>query len=167
METLSNAIDRVCRAILLGMASVVTVIVIAAVIARYAFNSSFPWSEEVSRALLTWLVFLGATSAYKNREMVAMEALRDSLPDKGVLVFRLISEIVLIAFLAALTYASIRLISLTSRQTFPVTGFPLWSAYIAMPVSAAILLYHSFVRCTNLCTGREQLRQHFSVEELP
>ena len=166
MESISDTIDRVSRGLLLVMASAVTVIVIAAVIARYVFNSSFPWSEELSRGLLTWLVFFGAASAYKNREMVAMESLRDSLSDRTLLIVRLICEAFTVLFLVALIFASYRLISLTSRQTYPVSGYPLWIAYAAMPVSALIMGFHSIVRFMKLRNGSEPLRQEFLVDEL-
>jgi TRAP-type C4-dicarboxylate transport system permease small subunit len=166
MESLGNAIDRVVRKILLVLMAVETVVVIAAVIARYVFNSSFPWSEEAARAILTWIVFLGASCALKGHELVAMESVRDTMSDRKLLAIRLLSDACVIVFLIFLSYASFRLISLTHRQVYPVTGYPLWIAYLAIPISSMLMIYHSLVRMIRLIRGQEPLRQEFVLEEV-
>jgi TRAP-type C4-dicarboxylate transport system permease small subunit len=165
MDRISDAIDKIARTFLFALAAVETVVIITSVVARYVFNSSFPWSEELARALLTWIVFLGASSALKANEMVAMESIRDQLSDGKLLVVRILTEVAVILFLFAVIYASWRLISLTSRQSFPVTGYPLWLAYVAIPISAAIMIFHLLVRIRGLAAGRVPLRQEFHMDE--
>ncbi|MBX3567462.1 MAG: TRAP transporter small permease [Rhizobiaceae bacterium] len=166
MDRISGAVDSVVRNLLFVFAAVETVVIIVAVVARYVFNNSFPWSEELARAILTWMVFLGASSALRANDLVAMESVRDGLSDRKVLVARIATDMLVLVFLVVLTYASWRLISLTSRQIFPVTGYPLWIAYSAIPVSCAIMILHLVVRIRGLVAGRVPLRQEFHVDEI-
>ncbi|MCD2183763.1 TRAP transporter small permease [Rhizobium sp. GN54] len=166
MEKISSGIDQVVRNLLFLFAAIETVIIITAVVARYVFNSSFPWSEELARAILTWMVFLGASSAVRANELVAMESVRDGWSDRKVLATRVVTDIFVMIFLVLVIYASWRLISLTSRQTYPVTGYPLWIAYSAIPVSCVLMILHLVVRIRGLIAGRVPLRQEFHVDEI-
>lgn len=65
---LDKLIDGYCRATgyLIGaMLAVMVVLVFGNVVMRYAFNSGFTVSEELSRWLFVWLTFLGAVIALR------------------------------------------------------------------------------------------------------
>ena len=49
---------------------------------RYGFGSGIPASEELSRLLFVWMVFIGATAAYPAGEHMAFTALVGALRDK-------------------------------------------------------------------------------------
>lgn len=49
------------------------------VVLRYGFGSSIPASEELSRLLFVWMVFIGATLAYPKGELMAFTMLIDAL----------------------------------------------------------------------------------------
>jgi C4-dicarboxylate transporter DctQ subunit len=163
LATVSTLLDRASRKVLLLLMSVETIIVIVAVIARYGFSSSFAWSDEVARAILTWIVLLGAASALKSNELVALLSIREAGSDGMVLGLRLLCEVVIIAFSMVMIYATIKLMGLTVRQTFPVTGWPVWSAYLALPVAGCLITLHSLSRCFDLLRGRESVRIEFEA----
>lgn len=54
------------------------------VVLRYGFGSSIPASEELSRLLFVWMVFIGATAAYPAGEHMAFTSLVALLRDKPV-----------------------------------------------------------------------------------
>lgn len=51
----------------------IVVIMTAQVIARYVFNASLIWAEELCRYILIWLTFLFIGMAYGRGELVAVE----------------------------------------------------------------------------------------------
>lgn len=66
---LERLIDGYCRAIgylIAAMLAVMVVLVFGNVVMRYAFNSGFTISEELSRWLFVWLTFLGAVVALRS-----------------------------------------------------------------------------------------------------
>ena len=66
---------------LLGM----VVCVFGNVVLRYGFNSGINATEELSRLLFVWMVFLGATAAYPVGQHMAFTSLVGALRDKPAL----------------------------------------------------------------------------------
>ena len=107
----------------------------------------------MARAILTWLVFLGASSALKNNEMAAMESIREKLPAGGARVVRVVNELVVIGLLACVVYATDELMSRTFRQSFPVTRIPMWTVYVAIPIGSLLMILHTIVRLARAASG--------------
>lgn len=63
--------------------AVMVVLVLGNVVLRYGFNSGISMSEEVSRWLFVWLVFLGAVVAIKERGHLGSDMLVSRLPVAG------------------------------------------------------------------------------------
>ncbi|MES2840591.1 MAG: TRAP transporter small permease subunit [Pseudomonadota bacterium] len=55
------------------------------VVLRYGFNSGINATEELSRLLFVWMVFLGATAAYPLGQHMAFTSLVGALRDKPAL----------------------------------------------------------------------------------
>lgn len=61
-------------------ALVAMLVVITLQIVFRVFFQALPWSEELSRYLLVWTTFLGATMAYRHGVHIAVTFLVNSLP---------------------------------------------------------------------------------------
>ena len=67
---LQTWIDRYCRllsVLMVACLALMVVLVFGNVVMRYAFNSGFTLSEELSRWLFVWMTFLGAVVALNER----------------------------------------------------------------------------------------------------
>jgi TRAP-type C4-dicarboxylate transport system permease small subunit len=78
-------------AIALCMA-VMLVLVFGNVVLRYAFNSGLTVSDELSRLLFVWMVFLGALAALFERRHLGVDTLVAHLSRRGRLVCFLLSN---------------------------------------------------------------------------
>ncbi|MEN9844094.1 MAG: 2,3-diketo-L-gulonate transporter small permease protein YiaM [Pseudomonadota bacterium] len=70
----SRAVSWPQRAVHIGMAACLAVMALAVfvnVVLRYGFGSGIAASEELSRLLFVWMVFIGATAAYPTGEHMA------------------------------------------------------------------------------------------------
>jgi TRAP-type C4-dicarboxylate transport system permease small subunit len=76
-QRLSNVLMGAC----LG---VMALAVFVNVVLRYGFGSGIAASEELSRLLFVWMVFIGATAAYPAGEHMAFTSLVGMLKDKPV-----------------------------------------------------------------------------------
>jgi gluconokinase len=63
---------------------VMAVAVFVNVVLRYGFGSGIAASEELSRLLFVWMVFIGATAAYPAGEHMAFTSLIGMLKDRPV-----------------------------------------------------------------------------------
>ena len=70
------------------------------VVLRYGFGSGIPASEELSRLLFVWMVFIGAAAAYPAGEHMAFTSLAGLLARKP-LAFKLLTAVIRVLVMAA------------------------------------------------------------------
>lgn len=68
-------LQRIANALMGACLGVMAVAVFVNVVLRYGFGSGIPASEELSRLLFVWMVFIGATVAYPHGEHMAFTSL--------------------------------------------------------------------------------------------
>lgn len=79
LDRLLTAYCRLLRAVMFIALLVMVAMVFGNVVLRYAFNSGIAVSEELSRWLFVWLVFLGAAVAVHEHGHMGSEFLVDRL----------------------------------------------------------------------------------------
>ena len=78
-----RACVRVLEILIVGCLAVMAVLVFGNVVLRYAFDSGIAVSEELSRLLFVWLIFLGAILASVQHAHIGFDALMQRLPVAG------------------------------------------------------------------------------------
>jgi len=63
MQRLIGGYCRLLEYVIAGLLALMVVLVFGNVVLRYVFNSGITMSEELSRWLFVWLIFLGAIIA--------------------------------------------------------------------------------------------------------
>ena len=71
----ASRFQRISNGLLAFCLGVMAVAVFVNVVLRYGFGSGLPASEELSRLLFVWMVFIGATAAYPAGEHMAFTSL--------------------------------------------------------------------------------------------
>lgn len=79
-ETTLSRADSVARLILLGCMTVMIVVVAGQVFMRYVLNSSFDWSDEVSRLAFVWSIFIAIPLGIREGAHVGIDLLTTRLP---------------------------------------------------------------------------------------
>ncbi|CAM3389835.1 TRAP transporter small permease [Polaromonas hydrogenivorans] len=75
IEAPKSRFQRISNLLLAICLGVMAVAVFVNVVLRYGFGSGVPASEELSRLLFVWMVFIGATAAYPAGEHMAFTSL--------------------------------------------------------------------------------------------
>ncbi|MDB5868546.1 MAG: Tripartite ATP-independent periplasmic transporter, DctQ component [Polaromonas sp.] len=75
IEAPKSRFQRISNGLLALCLGVMAVAVFVNVVLRYGFGSGVPASEELSRLLFVWMVFIGATAAYPAGEHMAFTSL--------------------------------------------------------------------------------------------
>ena len=81
-HTPASPFQKICNALMASCLAVMAIAVFINVVLRYGFGSGIPASEELSRLLFVWMVFIGATAAYPAGEHMAFTALVGALRDR-------------------------------------------------------------------------------------
>ncbi len=130
-------------------------VVTAQVVWRYVFNNSLVWTEELSRLLFTWIIFLGAALAVKEATHIRVTLLVDRLPPgvrRHLAAARLVLIAVFLAFLAAVGFQWVRM---NANARTPALGLPLnYVLYASLPVASVAGVYFAVRRAAAWFRGR-------------
>ena len=101
------------------------ILVFGNVILRYVFNSGITWSEEMSRYLFVYMVFLGAIGALKDNQHLGVDMLVKKLPQSIKRVVYVISNLLVLFVLYLVLDGSWKMTVLNMNSSAPATGLPL------------------------------------------
>ena len=105
------------------------------VFGRYIFSVGFPWTEELTRYAMIWMVFLGATWIIYNSEHVKITILEDIFKGKSRKALLIFQSIMGLIFVAAIFYFSIGQLQLAAKGRSANTGISNAMQYMVFPVS--------------------------------
>lgn len=140
------------RGLIASMIAALLLIMIVQIVARYAFNASLIWAEEICRYLLIWVSFLAAFAAMERGEIAAVTILQDKLPRKAGLLLAALCDFAGLALTGFLVVYGLRYAERIGSQPIPAFEFlfadlfgpgveapaTFW-VYLALPVGMALL----------------------------
>ena len=123
--------------------ALIVIVLTAEVIARYVFSSSFRWSEELSRFLFIWLIFIGASYAALKKSHIYIETFFMILPKKVKPYARLIGNVVWLLFSIFACYLGIdqTLAIYNTAQLSPGMQIPLYFVYVSIPLGFLLMSF--------------------------
>lgn len=114
-------------------------LVILQVSTRYVLHSSLPWTEEVARMVLVWLVMIGAAIAAERKEQYAISFIFDRLRGSTRLVVLMATNLLGVAFLLALVFYGAEYVRTNMQTVYVATQLSKGYIYAAVPVGAIIM----------------------------
>lgn len=119
---------------------------LAQVIARYLFNAPLIWSEEAARYLFVWVAMIGGALAVRQGGHYMLTALVERLPPSAARLARILAVAVAAAFLAVLLVTGINETMQAHMQDAATLPFRMSLPYAAIPIGAALMLFHLLAR---------------------
>lgn len=109
---------------------------VANVVARFVFQYSFFFTEELNRIIIILITFAGVGYAARHGRHIRMSAIFDSLPFRTRKLLMIVIAIITSVAMFALCYFSIRYISkvYTSGRVLPALQIPIWWIFVWVPV---------------------------------
>jgi len=120
------------------------VIVTSAQVVFRVFFTALSWSEELSRYLLVWGTFFGATMAYKRGSHIALTFVIEAFGRKMKKLFTVLINVLSIIFFGYVIYYGWQMIKMQVFQISPALSLPMQYVYLSIPVSMGIMIIHSF-----------------------
>lgn len=130
----------------LGIAfALMTIFIFFQVLVRFVFtnfglNLSFPWTEELSRYLMIWAVFVGAAVAMRKDNMIQLEAFVNMLPALLGKIIKVISLVITAIFFGFLVVISYEQTVQGFEQTSPVMGIPMGLAFSSILFGSVLMV---------------------------
>lgn len=136
---------------------IMTVVVFWQVVCRFVLKASLPWSEELSRYILVWVTFLGASIGVKRGAHIGVEAFLLLLPKKVRGYMNYVIAAICVVFCLIVFKESLGIIEkqFVNSQVSPAMQIPMWWAYLAVPVGM-ILMSIRFIQTAIKMKGEVQ-----------
>lgn len=135
------SVETVCGALVVLIALLMSV----QVFTRYVLHYPLTWGDELVSLAFTWLSFLGAAVALKHRGHIGLTFLVELCPPGPRRVWIAVIGGVVSCFLGVLVYAGWRMTELVHDQMSAGLEMPMSVFYAALPVSAALMIFHELV----------------------
>ncbi|GAA0724653.1 hypothetical protein GCM10008905_18940 [Clostridium malenominatum] len=129
--------------LLVGSLAFTVIIVFIQVVMRYVFNSSLSWSEELCRYIFIWQVWLGASLAFRDKQHISIEMVRDKLTGRAKAIYNMIGNIITLAFNIFLVNYGFQLVDKMIQRGVLSSGMriPLYLVYLSVPLSSLVILF--------------------------
>lgn len=158
LKKIGDALDAVCGVLIVLMVGAMVIITTAQIIFRVGSGvipgmRPLSWSEEVTRFLLIWATFLGATCVYRRGGNIAITAVQGLFPEGMQKGLRIAVHVVCFCLFAVLLYYGVLY---CNKQVRTAAALPIKMKYIYMclPIGLGICMYHALVMALEEITGK-------------
>ncbi len=162
LRKISFGVDKVCSVLVVVMISIMLLATSAQIIWRVGsgfipWMRPLSWSEELTRFLLVWSTFVGATCAYRHGSNIAITAAQALLPEGGKKVAGVLVHVICMVVFAAVFVYGFQFCQRQVRTTdaLPI-NLPMKFIYACIPGSMMILAFHALVMVLEELTGQKE-----------
>lgn len=130
------------------------IMVFGNVVLRYVFNSGITVSEEMSRIVFIWLVFVGAIVAMREQAHLGIDTLVTRLSRRGKMICLVISDVLMLFCCGLFLWGTWLQHDVNATNIAPVTGLNMIWVYgmgYVTSIGIGLLILHKLWR---LATGR-------------
>jgi TRAP-type transport system small permease protein len=158
MARLQTALVAACR-FGTGLAFAVLIVAVTTqVLGRSVFHSSPPWTEELTRYAMLWMVACAAGLSFRSGDLVNVDILSEALPGRWPWLMRLVSALATVGLCGFLIYPAWRYTAIGARQTSPVLGVGMNLIHASILVLLILLLVFALMRIVAMLAGDSEGR---------
>ena len=150
--------EKVCKIEVILSAvflSISCLLIFIAAIAR-SMDNPINWSQDLSLFLFAWSVFLAADGALRNDKLVRMELVLLKTSEKTTRIVTIINYLLIVVFLAALTFYGIKLSFISHRRVFQgIPGFSYTWVILCVPIGCSLMIVTSVLKLKDLLSPKK------------
>ena len=120
----------------------VVAITIYNIVNRYVLLRSAVWAPELAEMIFAWVVFLGASAAYKRQMHISISVAVRYLDPRLQAAVAQVGGVLLAAFLAYVTYLALKITVSSHTRLSPVMRIPFSYVYASATVGFALMFVH-------------------------
>ena len=150
LTPVSDALDKLCSVLIVVMLGLMVIITGAQIICRIWFTA-LSWSDEVTRYLLIWSTFLGASVVYRHSGHISVTIVQDAVPPRLSKVLRVAVHVICFVLFAVLLYFSCTY-CMKLNKTATTLPIKMKYIYLCVPISMVILMVHSLLMAVEEAT---------------
>jgi TRAP-type transport system small permease protein len=149
MEKLTSIAKTIITTLMVLCLAAMAIFVFGNVVLRYFFESGITWSDEMSRFLFVYMIFLGAIMALKDNEHLGVDTLVKRFPRQLRRIVYVVVNAIVVYMLYLIGDGSWKMTVLSKGTTAPATELPLSYVYVIGVITCvcmAIILILKIIR---------------------
>ncbi|MCE8021516.1 TRAP transporter small permease [Halomonas sp. MCCC 1A11036] len=140
-------LDRFFEAVAALLLSAITLLALAAVVARYLLNASLSWSAEVLVGLLVYVTFFCGYLALRKGAHLRIDVVAACLPARGQWILFFLNQALIGVVCVVMVVWGLEQTLTFSHRTTLMLGAPQWLFYAAVPISGVGMLLELIRQC--------------------
>lgn len=166
-----DALNRAIYYLVGALLAVITVVVFIQVIVRFVLthagmNISAPWTEELARFLLVWLVFLGAAVGCRRMQLISLDFVVKAVPGIFGRLLRYLALGLCLALFALLVRFGAQFATLIGQtELSPVMQVSKAWVYWAMPVAGVLMFVNTCAFILDAALQGRDIREAATLAE--
>jgi TRAP-type C4-dicarboxylate transport system permease small subunit len=146
MYVISGELDKICRAASVGLFSLMLLLVLFQVVARYVFQAVPVWTEEAARYCMIWGGLFGATAAFHADSDPRLIQPPRRGPKALIAAAGWLRAVAVVVFLGPVLYHSERFLARSWHRTSEGLEIPMAFVTVAVPLAVVIVFIHLAAR---------------------
>ena len=148
LDAIKHVFDKILEVLGIICLSIMTVMIVYQVVARYVFNSPSAISEALAQFLFVWMIMFGSAYVYGTREHLTIDILKDKFPPKMNLVVNILTNICLFAFVLLICVIGGYLYTTGQvKQIDAALHISKAIMYASVPFTGVITMYYAIYNC--------------------
>lgn len=153
MNKLAKIATKGLEAVAVCLLAIMSILVFLNVVLRYGFNSSINITEEVSRYLFVWLVFIGAILAFKDNQHVSVTMLTAKLSPFKRQLLSLLTDGAMLFCCYLIVAGSWVQFQLNLHNLAPISNIPTGVTFLASVIAGGLIALLLAIRGLNTASG--------------
>jgi len=166
LSNFSNLINKGAKYFVFCLMIFLVVIVFTEVIARYLFNTSLRYTEEIVIYSMVWLGLIGAGIAVKENTLISISSLLQSFSPKIAKFIKIIGNLMIIILLFWIVKSGINYTLRNINQLSPTMQISMMYPYLSIPVGCSILMLHYIDSVFMILFKKEKLQLNPKYDEI-
>jgi TRAP-type C4-dicarboxylate transport system permease small subunit len=157
LEKMSLFIDKIVRLFIGCVLFVMLFLVVTQVLLRYIFHMPLAWTDEVSRYLMTWLVFIGSCVASRECSHLGVTIIFDKMNSRVKAYLTLLINVLVCGFLGLVVYQSYFLLEAIRIVKSPVLQISMSIPYASVFIGCILIFFQTMVatlKSFNHCSSK-------------
>ena len=165
VDIMNKGLVKLCGLALVAMVLSVTLgILVRFVFSHMDIQIRASWTEEVSRYLMIWSVFVGAAVAARSGKLIGVEALVTYLPAIMGRSLKYIAHALSLVFYGVLCWVGLAWIEFGESQSSPVLQMPLTYLHASMTVGGVLLIINTLALILEARINGKDIR-HAAIDD--
>jgi len=148
--------QKKCESITGILLIIMIALIFAQVLTRYVFDYSIPWSEELTRYLFVWMIFLSLNITIRDNLPIRIDIVDQFLSEKNKRMLDVFVRMLSIITFVVFTYSAYMFTLRGVLSTSPALGLPLYLAYVAMPIGFILSIVATIYLLLGKCRGTQK-----------